>query len=153
MNPAVKSPSSAPQTFSYAHPGEMKGKKKIVRLCESDIVRASVQVVTEGGENNLHNHPGVDGIWMVLKGRVKFYGENDEFIGEFGPHEGIHSPRGYKYWFESSDLSQHLEILQIHAYAQNAEGKRVNDKRIDQAPQKDLIPEHVEIVSITRMVG
>ena len=53
----------------------MPGGKAIVQLAGSDIIRGRVQVVREGGENNLHSHRGMDGFWMVLAGRVRFYGQ------------------------------------------------------------------------------
>lgn len=143
----------APQTFSYAHPGEVRGMKRIMRLCESDLVRANVQVVKEGGENNLHTHHGADGIWMVLEGRVRFYGPGDEVIGEFGKHEGILIPRGYHYWFESADESQDLQLLQIHSYQVDNDGKRVDDRRLDSSARKAINPEDVEITVLTRNVG
>lgn len=93
----------------------MERNKHVVTLALTDRISANVQVLKEGGENNLHTHPNMDGFWMVLKGRVKFYGDNDVLLGEFGPHEGILVPRGTHYWFESSS-DEHLEILQVEAF-------------------------------------
>ena len=63
--------------------------KGFIALCRTDIMKGVVQVVKKnGGENNLHYHTGMDTFWMVLKGRVRFYGPDDVVIGEFGPHEG-----------------------------------------------------------------
>mgnify|MGYP003694430529 CR=1 FL=1 len=57
-------------------------------------MRGAVQVVKKhGGENNLHYHTTSASFWMVLKGRVRFYGPDDVLIGEFGPHEGTITPR------------------------------------------------------------
>ena len=60
------------QVFKYEKPSDMPGGKAIVQLAGSDIIRGRVQVVREGGENNLHSHRGMDGFWMVLAGRVRF---------------------------------------------------------------------------------
>ena len=57
--------------------------------------------------------------WMVLKGRVRFYGPDDVLIGEFGPHEGTITPRYARYWFENVG-DEDLEILQVGAYADPA---------------------------------
>lgn len=119
------------QTFSYKKPDNLRRGKGIVQLAKSDIIRGRVQIVTEGGENNLHSHNGMDGFWMVLAGRVKFYGPGDVVIGEFGKHEGILIPRGAQYWFESSDPNEPLEILQMAAFE-----KGVKLERIDYEPQK-----------------
>ena len=78
-------------TFSYAKPDGVSSGKGFVALGRKDIVRGVVQVVKKhGGENNLHYHTGIASFWMVLKGRVRFYGPDDVVIGEFGPHGGHH---------------------------------------------------------------
>ena len=41
------------QVFKYEKPSDMPGGKAIVQLAGSDIIRGRVQVVREGGENNL----------------------------------------------------------------------------------------------------
>ena len=104
----------------------MPGGKAIVQLAGSDIIRGRVQVVREGGENNLHSHRGMDGFWMVLAGRVRFYGPGDVVIGEFGKHEGILIPRGEQYWFESASDNEELEILQMAAFEKGTKVERVD---------------------------
>ena len=118
------------QTFSYKKPENLRNGKGIVQLAKSDIIRGRVQIVKEGGENNLHSHTGMDGFWFVLSGKVKFYGPGDELIGEFGKHEGILIPRGAQYWFESSS-DEGLEILQMAAFE-----KGVKVTRNDVSAQK-----------------
>lgn len=132
------------QTFSYKKPDELRRGKGIVQLAKSDIIRGRVQIVVEGGENNLHSHNGMDGFWMVLAGKVKFYGSGDVLIGEFGKHEGILIPRGAQYWFESSDPNEPLEILQMAAFE-----KGVKVERVDVEPQK-LDPNSVNVEVITQ---
>jgi len=119
------------RTFKYKKPENLgKSGKAIVQLAESDIIRGRVQIVREGGENNLHSHKGMDGFWMVLRGRVRFYGPGDEVIGEFGEHEGILLPRGAQYWFEKAGEGD-LELLQMAGFE-----KGVKVQRVDLAPQK-----------------
>src|SRR5215208_168531 len=84
-----------------------------------------------GGENNLHYHTNAASFWIVLKGRVRFYGPNDVLIGEFGPHEGTITPRYARYWFENVG-EEDLEILQVSAFSEGAK----NSGRTDAAPQK-----------------
>jgi mannose-6-phosphate isomerase-like protein (cupin superfamily) len=100
--------------FKYAKP-QFDGGKRIVKLARTDRMLAHLQVVKEGGENNLHSHSHMDGFWMVLKGRARFYGEADALIGDLGPLEGILVPRGFPYWFESAG-NEDLEILQVEAF-------------------------------------
>jgi mannose-6-phosphate isomerase-like protein (cupin superfamily) len=102
-----------PTVFKYTTPQTEK-PKTIVRLCRSDLLYSSVQVLKEGGENNMHAHNAQNGFWFVLSGRVRFYGEGDKVLAELGPHEGIHIPRGFYYWFESCS-PELLELLQVEA--------------------------------------
>jgi mannose-6-phosphate isomerase-like protein (cupin superfamily) len=120
-----------PQTFRHVKPADQQGGKAIVSLAQSDLIRGAVQVVKAGdGDNNMHIHTGMDGFWMVLKGRVKFYGPDDAVIGEFGPGEGILMPRGNAYWFAAVG-DEDLEILQVSAFDRD-----VKNERIDINPQK-----------------
>lgn len=123
-------PPRAPQKFAYVKPEGQTAGKGIVSLCQTDIIRGAVQIVREGGDNNLHSHTGMDGFWMVLNGRVRFYGPGDEVLGEFGPHEGIVMPRNAQYWFESCG-DEELELLQVVAFDRD-----VRNDRVDVNPQK-----------------
>lgn len=124
-----------PTVFGYQQPEKLEKGKGIVRLCRSDLCYATVQVLQSGGENNLHAHPAQDGIWIVLKGRVKFYGKDNVVLAELGPLEGIHIPRGYYYWFESSSPEM-LEILQMESIDHS-----VKNERLNATPPKDFATE------------
>ena len=113
-----------PKVFKYQTP-QFDGVKKTLQVCNSDLMKVQVQVVKDGGENNLHSHTGDDAFWYVMSGAVKFYGEGDQVIGEFNRGEGILIPRGFKYWFESSS-SEPLEILRVTAKDQKVENQRVD---------------------------
>src|SRR5919106_3861794 len=115
--------------FKYLSP-EFEGVKKTMNVCSTDLMRVQVQVVKDGGENNLHSHTGDDAFWYVMSGAVKFYGEGDKLIGEYKKSEGILIPRGFKYWFESS-AKEPLEILRV-----TAKDQTVENKRLDHTPQK-----------------
>jgi mannose-6-phosphate isomerase-like protein (cupin superfamily) len=109
---------------------EFAGPKKTWQVCNSDLMKVQVQVVKDGGENNLHTHTGEDAFWYVISGAVKFYGEGDKVVGEYKKGEGLLVPRGYKYWFESAS-SEPLEILRVTAKDQS-----IDNKRVDLSPQK-----------------
>lgn len=104
------------KSYHYKKPDGIKSGKARVELGRGGNIRGVVQVVKEGGENNLHYHTDADSLWMVLKGRVKFYGVNDELLGEYGPHEGLITPAYTRYWFESSG-DEELELLQVGAFS------------------------------------
>ena len=120
--------------FRHRSP-HFEGVKKTFHVCNSDLMKVQVQVVKNGGENNLHTHTGEDAFWYVVNGAVKFYGEGDQLIGEYQKGEGILIPRGFKYWFESA-ASEPLEILRVTAKDQN-----IDNKRVDLSPQKQWMIE------------
>ena len=123
--------------FAYESPVDLAKPKGIARLCRSDIIYSSVQILAEGGENNLHAHSAQDGIWIVLKGRARFYGKDDALLAELAPLQGIHIPRGFYYWFEKAG-EERLEILQIEAI-----DKTIANKRLDATAPKDF-GQHVQ---------
>ena len=117
--------------FSYKKPEKPDKTKINTMIAKGNLVRAMVQVVREGGENNLHYHAKVDGFWFVLKGRAKFYGPEDVMIAECGPQEGVVIPQYARYWFEKSG-KEDLEILLVQAFD---EGKQSSSGRTDSAPR------------------
>lgn len=112
-------------TFAYARTPPDR-PKDIVPLVRTGLLKVAVQVVHEGGENNLHYHLNSDTTWLVLRGRVRFYGPDDALLAELGPEEGILIPGGARYWFEKTGPDD-LEIVQMVGY-DRAKGKpeRVN---------------------------
>lgn len=118
-------PVRPPIPFSYKKPEAFKGVKAGILLGQTDLVRARVQIIRDGGANNLHWHAGVDTVWMVLKGRVRFYGPDNEVIADLGVHEGMITPRGTQYWFESAGEDE-LELLQIAAYEKGARPRKID---------------------------
>ncbi len=114
------------RTFSYRKPQDNGQVKQFASLFRSDLIRLNVQIVTEGGENNLHYHTGGDNCWLVLRGAARFYGVGDKLLGEFTENEGILLPGGSRYWFEKVG-PEDLEILQIVCKeARTAETARIN---------------------------
>jgi mannose-6-phosphate isomerase-like protein (cupin superfamily) len=118
----------------YKRPTLREGQPKAVKMLgRTDRAFFAVQLVNEGGENNLHSHAHVDGFWFVLSGRARFYTTDDELLGDFGPLEGVVIPRGYPYWFESAS-DEPLELLQFEA--SDTVFGQPNEDRVDHAPQK-----------------
>ena len=118
-------PVRPPVPFSYKKPEAFKGVKAGILLAQTDLVRARVQVIREGGANNLHWHLGVDTVWMVLKGRARFYGPDNVLIADLGVHEGMVTPRGSQYWFESAG-EEELELLQVAAFEKGVKARKVD---------------------------
>ena len=99
------------------------GRKAHIKLAGTDNCRASVQILRNGGDNNLHYHPNMDLIYMVLRGRIRFYGPEGKLLGECGELEGILLPENSRYWFESvGDEEAHL--LQIAGFPKGMDAPR-----------------------------
>jgi mannose-6-phosphate isomerase-like protein (cupin superfamily) len=88
--------------------------KQSTNLLKNNALTLAVHVVSEGGEDSLHKHPGSDAVWYVLSGEASFYGEGDKLIAKLGKNEGLHIPRDSPYWFESSG-KDNLVILRFGA--------------------------------------
>lgn len=111
-------------SYRYVRPESLgDANKGLVRLASTDLMRGAVQVIEDGGENVLHYHEGMDSFWMVLKGKARFYGPEDKLVGEYGPHEGLVTPRGARYWFEKAS-EEPLELLHVAAYDTRSKGAR-----------------------------
>lgn len=121
-------------TYHYEKPAAGTAKAR-VSLARTDLVNAVVQIVKkDGGENNMHYHTAIDTFWMVLKGRVRFYGPGDELIGEFGPMEGTVTPRYSRYWFENAG-DEELELLQVAGSTRATDAAPMGG-RTDVSPQR-----------------
>jgi mannose-6-phosphate isomerase-like protein (cupin superfamily) len=122
-------------TFSFAVPDVEAPHGRInCLLAGTNIVRSTILVIRKGYYEPAHYHPNLDGIWMVLKGRVKFYGGPDDSVsGVFGPYEGIVQPRNSRYWF-AAEGDEEAWLLQISGFPKGPDmGRRValdpNEKR------------------------
>lgn len=112
------------QIINYDLPSEV-APKLVVPIARSDIMYCAVQVIRAGGANNLHSHTGMDGLWFVLRGRMRFYGEGHKLIGEFGQFEGVFVPRNVPYWFESVG-DEPLELLQAESIDRRGKNRRID---------------------------
>jgi quercetin dioxygenase-like cupin family protein len=122
------------KSFAFERPPQEleAGRKFLCKLVGTDSSRVSIQVLNQGGENNLHYHPNVDLTYMVLKGKVAFYGPGDALIGEYGPLEGLNLPENSRYWFVAVGTDE-AHLLQIQAYPKGREMA----KRVDAEAKKD----------------
>ena len=124
--------------YSYSKPEGVASGKGRVQLVKTDRLNGVVQIVKKnGGENNLHYHTNSDSMWMVLKGRARFYGPDDEVIGEFGPHEGTVTPAYSRYWFENVGDGE-LELLQVSA---------LHDRKTKGSGRTDVTPQRYQVGS------
>lgn len=129
--------------FRYERPAADK-PKKIVWLGKTDRLFATMQVITKGGETNLHSHAHLDGFWYVMRGRGRFYSDETTLACELGVNEGVLIPRGTKYWFESVG-EEPLELLQIEC--SDAPFKTMQElmaDRQDFTPVVRMGAEHIE---------
>jgi len=124
-----------PKKFVYERP-ETDHKKDVEFMAGTDHLTGAIQVVREGGANNLHSHTGQDGFWYVLSGRARYYTENEEVLAELEPGEGIIIPHNTKYWFESAD-GDPVEILQVEAKVCGVEDRRIDHQPREMNPQEE----------------
>jgi mannose-6-phosphate isomerase-like protein (cupin superfamily) len=113
------------RVFKYEQPPNSGKPKDVAWLSKSPLLNLIVQVVHDGGENNLHYHTNSETVWMVMRGRTRFYGPNDVVLGEIGEKEAIYMPGGARYWFEKVG-AEDLELLQIMAVDRAGEAERIN---------------------------
>ena len=115
------------RTFAYEKPAMQGRPKASVNLARGGVLGLGVQVVkADGGETNLHAHAATESVWLVLKGRARFYDTEDHLFGEYGPLEGIGIPRAAPYWFEGAPGDEDLEIAHITVTNKNAQNHRLN---------------------------
>ena len=103
-----------PTIFTIEKP-EMKRGRHVRVLARTETMYCNVQFVRQGGENKLHSHPNLDGLWFVLKGKARFYKGHDELLVELSAGEGVVIPHNYPYWFESGG-DEDLELLQVESF-------------------------------------
>lgn len=113
-----------PVAFSFTEPDNINGKTA-VRLASAGMVTASVQFLSTGGDNNLHSHSAEDEVFLILGGRVRFYGKDHEIVAELGQGEGIVIPRRFPYWFESTS-DELLTIYKVGAQDPRYKNERLN---------------------------
>ena len=95
-------------------------------LANTGSCSSTILVLEKGYKASHHYHPNQDGIWVVLKGRVRFFGGKDqEVTGEFGPYEGIMQPENSRYGFEVVGDGE-AWLMQIAGYPKGKEmAKRI----------------------------
>lgn len=141
-------PSPTARIFKYKQP-EFETGKRNVKLGRTDRMIGIIQVLKRGGETNLHSHAHMDGLWMVLSGRVRFYGEGNVLLGDFGPREGVMIPRGCPYWFENVE-DEIAELLQVEAFdIPLPDDEMLRRDRTDYEPPKRPMNTFIELESPT----
>ena len=121
-------------TNRYEAP-EFESGQRVVIMASSDDMVCLIHLIKDGGEENLHSHPGSDAYWFVLSGRARFYGEGDVELGEIGKHEGIFIPKGFKYWFTGVG-SEPVEVFRAASRT-----PQVKQDRVDFAPMSETTKE------------
>jgi mannose-6-phosphate isomerase-like protein (cupin superfamily) len=111
------------QAFRIA-PELPEGRELAVEvLAGSDIERAIVHIIKEGGENDLHAHRGQDAMWLVLDGQITFFDERHEAVAVLNPRDGLFVPRGTPYYFTSTGQETAI-LLRVSAKATDVPNER-----------------------------
>ena len=117
------------RAFHYERPAS-NDVKTIAWLVKDPQFTVAVQIVKDGGENNLHFHTNASQVYFVIAGQVRFHGVGDCVIADLGSQQGIFIPAGARYWFEKTGEDD-LQMLQI---VSRAGGK---SERLDIQPKKE----------------
>ena len=132
-----------------------EGNKMHVKLVGTNHCRAAMQILVKGGDNNLHYHPNTDLIYMVLKGKVEFYGPDDKLLGVYGENEGLLLPENSRYWFKG--VSDEAHLLQIAGYPRGAKASRRvpvdKDKRVRARMSHGMTEEDLRLRAIKNQQG
>jgi len=80
-------------------------------LAATEDLSIRLKIYAEGGENELHAHPGEDHSFIVLQGQVRFFDPDGEET-VLGANQGIMLPRGNMYWFTAIE-GEPLVMLRI----------------------------------------
>lgn len=99
-----------PTVFNVAGQLLAKGRTD-TPLAATEDISIRLKIYAEGGENELHAHPGEDHSFIVLQGRVRFY----DHLGKetvLSANQGIMLPRGNMYWFTAIE-GEPLVMLRI----------------------------------------
>jgi len=113
------------KSFRYERPAVLTEPKTHLFLVRTRLLGFNVQVIRDGGETNLHAHPGQDAVWYVLGGRAKFYDTQEHVFCDIGVNEAVAIPHAAPYWFESSS-DEPLEIIRASAKDPTANDERMN---------------------------
>lgn len=110
------------------HPQLLDYGKTSNSLVRGEVISCGVQVISEGGETNLHAHKGNEAIWIVLNGAARFYTTEDRVVADIGQYEAVYIPESVPYWFESAS-PDNLVILRLGANVPGTERGRVDYER------------------------
>jgi mannose-6-phosphate isomerase-like protein (cupin superfamily) len=89
-----------PHVFSLKTPMVSKGMIDNF-VAETDLMKVSIKIYAEGGENFLHTHTTEDHFFIVLDGEATFRDPGDKAI-VLHAHQGIMLPRGCYYMFTNT---------------------------------------------------
>ncbi len=80
------------------------------QLSASELLDLHLLVFTEGGENEMHNHPDDNHAFIVLEGEATFHVETEDNVVVVGHHEGLLLPKDTNYRFQSSGSSNLIMV-------------------------------------------
>ena len=98
--------------FSLKTPYLSEGRSNTL-LARTDLLRLTVKVYAEGGENALHTHSKEDHAFIVLEGEATFHDiESNKTV--VSQNQGVMLPAGAYYFFQSTGTTN-LVLLRVSA--------------------------------------
>jgi mannose-6-phosphate isomerase-like protein (cupin superfamily) len=121
-----------PEFFSLKTPYLSEGRTNTL-LARTDLLRLTVKVYAEGGENTLHTHTKEDHAFIVLEGEATFHDiEGNKTV--VGQNQGVMLPARAYYYFQSSGTTN-LVLLRVSAGTGSSPG---HDSRL--GPDGNSLP-------------
>ena len=87
--------------FRVRGPLLLKGGGRDTRLFETETMTGRLKIYADGGENDLHAHPGEDHVFIVLDGEAVFF-DKDGAQTVARKYDGVLLPRGTFYRFRNT---------------------------------------------------
>ena len=103
-----------PQLFSLKTPMVSTGMIDNF-VAVTDLMKVSIKIYAEGGENFLHTHMAEDHFFIVIEGEATFH-DPDKHSATLRTHQGIMLPRGCYYMFTNTG-PRPLVLLRVAATA------------------------------------
>jgi mannose-6-phosphate isomerase-like protein (cupin superfamily) len=114
-------------------------------VSETDLMKVSIKIYAEGGENFLHTHMAEDHYFVILEGEATFVDPEDHKV-TLHKHQGIMLPRGCYYMFTNTGATP-VVMLRCAATAQQPWVKDsrkwwqgVKDTRVQNRDGSNVIP-------------
>lgn len=114
-------------------------------VSETDLMKVSIKIYAEGGENFLHTHMAEDHFFIILEGEATFV-DPDQHKVTLQKHQGIMLPRGCYYMFTNTGpvplVLLRCAATAVHPWVKDSRKwwQGVKDTRVPNRDGSNIIP-------------